>query len=267
VSMQNTYYVSGKEGFELSFMVDGDIKAGESITAVVEVSETQKQYPLLKRYIQNKLHFSRRFFWVDRDYVLRIVVFRDDRQEDEQRIAVKVADSNRSGSFMQLKELLRQISFAREGVRLIENKPYASQQIAEQLKRYFGNDALDPLLQLLGTADEAMRWKSARVLSWIMKREFLSPVYSVLEQEKEGPVATEIIALIRTLPPDAIQNIAIQTLKRASHGYQRLFAVELLSGNSLPEIREALRDAADFDPDIKVKEKARAALTIRSSTI
>jgi hypothetical protein len=28
-----------------------------------------------------------------------------------------------------------------------------------------------------------------------------------------------------------------------------------------------LRDAADFDPDIKVKEKARAALTIRSSTI
>jgi|GEM_PF-1856471 len=265
MSMQNTYYVKGNEGFALSFMVDGDVIEGESVTAIVEVSGTQKQYPLFKRCVQNKLHFSRRFFWVDREYVLRVLVYRNDVQEDEKRIVVKIADSNHQGSFSHLREMLQQINYIKEGTCFIESPLHGSQHIAEQLKRYLGNAALDPLLQLLGTTDEVTRWKVVRVLSWIKDRDFLAPVYLMLGQETEGPVAAEIISLFRSFPSSAIQNLAIQTLRKSSLQHQRLFAVELLSGNRFPAAQDALRDAADFDPNIKVKERARAALTVNNS--
>jgi hypothetical protein len=258
--MSGIYQVNGCEGFEVIVPIEGahpgDIEAIKGILFVEEL----KEYNLFERWTNNNLFLFRRFYWVDGEYILRIRLLKGNHCEDEKRIVVKVTESKSGTLFIRLKEILQEIDIEKSHSKISEKQPNTSQTISEKIKNIFGDNAIDLLLYMLSDDDLLTRWRTIRILYWFKDESAIEPVYNLLETEREEIIWEEIMSFFSQFKTDKTVYCATNILKENHNPVMRIKAIDILLNIRSKNVVDILLDAAEFDPDKMVKDKAIQAL-------
>jgi hypothetical protein len=270
--MGTPHHIKNCEGFEINVAVGGvsalETRAIRDMAADIKVlvDDGLQRYELYPIWIRGELHFYRKFFWVDGERHLSIILYNQDHVDHSERLVVRISGSKSDKLFHDLYAMLKKIDLDDPDTSVDNKKPSSSWTIFNQLRGSYGEMAIDPLHNLLSYHDSSIPPRVVRVLSHFKNRISIGPLCNLLKDITDKILIMEIIKFFSQFDEPEVHRCIIQLYtENPADPKLRIKSIEILSHLDSDETRDAIQNAAEFDPEAQVQARAREVLLAMNS--
>lgn len=270
--MGTPHHIKNCEGFEINVAVGGvsalETRAIRDMADDIKVlvDDGLQRYELYPIWIRGELHFCRKFFWVDGERHLSIILYNQDHADHSERLVVRISGSKSDKLFQDLYAMLKRIDLDDPDTSADNKKPSSSWTIFNQLRGSYGETAIEPLHNLLNYHDSSILPRVVRVLSHFNNRISIGPLCNLLNENTDKILMREITNFFSQFCEPEVHRCIIQLYTENSANPQlRIKGIEILAHLDSDEARGAIQNAAEFDPEAQVQARAREVLRAMSS--
>jgi hypothetical protein len=203
---------------------------------------------------------------VDGERHLSITLYDQDHVDHSERLLVRISGSKSAKLFQDLHSMLQNIDLDDPDTSADNKRPSNSWTIFNQLRKSYGETVIEPLHNLLSYHDPAIPSRVVRVLSHFRNRISIGPLCNLLRGKTDKSLMREITRFFSQFYEPAVHRCIIQLYTENPADLQlRIKGIEILSHLDSDETRDAIKNAAEFDPEPQVQARAREVLRAMSS--
>jgi hypothetical protein len=242
---------------ELKQLLDSDVEI-ECFTKCLN-----KKYRLFPIWCNGEYMFYRHFYWVSGNYVLQVHLSAGNRFKDQQRVVVRISQSQCAALRDEVVAILNSIESDTSGREISERTSGSTRESFLKLNKTYGEGILHFLHHLMDTKEDfRIRCKILSILALFRNRLSIEPVLDVYRKEENQAINSTIVRFFADLGMTKVEDLFIKAVRSQTDPSFRIKALQVLSSLGTDQSRQVIEQAAEFESATEVKKEATKILKV-----